>query len=470
VSLEAAQTAKDLKLRGLRSFRLPFAPLRLGLRMTLRVSYFDGTCVAELSRQMSALRRLGFTALALAATPAFAAVHLMYVVNGTLVPVAWPSSAFPIRYVVDSRVNSAFPKGVIDRALNEWTTVTDARITFQSADVVSGAKAGRDGRNSITFIEDLFKDQNFLAVTTTWCDDTGHLAEADIQVDPSVVPGGYNLQLLVEHEVGHLLGLDHSGVLSSVMYPFVGRGGLATLDSDDRVAVANLYPSVDPAIGGATLTGHVNGDNGGIFAAQVVALNDNGEPIATALTDQQGQFELDGIPPATYRLYAEPLDGPVCLQNLSGIWQTAKNSTFPTHFADAGPLRVEAGRYYGNLIINSPGTTTLNPKWIGAFSPGTSSISLAAMPLVITPGQTVNIAVGGDGFISGMTTFEIPNSSFRRTSDFSYSGNYVYATFSIASDAPSSSLAVLIKSGNESAALTGAIRMLGQPRARVVRR
>jgi hypothetical protein len=389
-------------------------------------------------------------------------------VNGTPVNVAWPKSAFPVRYEIDSRVNAAFPKGVIDRAFNDWASVEDARITFHSDGVVTGAKAGKDGQNTITFADDLFQNQNFLAVTTNWYDDSGHMAEADIQIDPSVVPAGYNLQLLVEHEIGHFLGLDHSGVLSSVMYPFVGHGGLASLDSDDRVAIANLYPDGNAA--GATMTGKVTGDNGGIFAAQVVALNDNGEPVATALTDRQGQFELDGVPPGTYRLYAEPLDGPVGVQNLSGIWQSAKIYSFPTEFAEGGPLRVDAGRYYGNLAVNAPGTTTLNPKWIGSFPAGTNDVSLGAMPVVIEAGKSINIAVGGDGFVSGMTTFEIPNPSFRRVSDFRYAGNYVYATFSVAPDATPESAVVLVKNGNESAALTGALRITGRTRNRVVGR
>ena len=41
--------------------------------------------------------------------------------------------------------------------------------------------------------------QNFLALTTNWYDDTGHMTEADIQIDPSVVANHYNLELLVEH-------------------------------------------------------------------------------------------------------------------------------------------------------------------------------------------------------------------------------------------------------------------------------
>jgi hypothetical protein len=419
---------------------------------------------------MSSLKKLLVATVVLAATPAFCSVRLTYQLYGTPVPVAWPATAFPIRYVVDSKVANAFPQGLVDRAFNEWTTVSDARITFQSAGVVIGARAGKDGQNSVTFVDELFKGQNFLALTTNWYDDTGHMTEADIQIDPSVVPGRYNLQLLVEHEVGHLLGLDHSAVLSSVMYPFVGHAGIADLDSDDTVAIANLYPKADRATAGATLSGRVTGDNGGIFAAQVVAMNDNGEPVTTALTNQLGEFELEGVPPGTYRLYAEPLDGPVEVRNLSGIWQTAKTYSFPTAFFNGGPMRVEAGRLYGNLVVNTPGSTTLNPKFVGEFALGSSNIALEAMPLTLMEGQTAAIAVGGDGFISGMTTFEIPNHGFRRVSDFSYAGNYVYATFSIAADAPTGSVAILVKNGNEMAALTGALRVVSTARGRVVRR
>jgi len=212
------------------------------------------------------------------------------------------------------------------------------------------------------------------------------------------------------------------------------------------------------------------GDNGGIFAAQVVALNDDGEPVEAALTNQQGNFELDGVPPGTYRLYAEPLDGPVEVRNLSGIWQAAKTYSFPTAFLSSGSLRVEAGRVYGNLIVNSPGSTTLNPKYVGGFAPGTNNVSLDAMPLMLNAGQNIAIAVAGDGFISGMTTFDIPNPGFHRTTDFSYAGNYVYATFNVAADAPPGSVAILVKNGNEMAALTGALRVSGPTRGRVARR
>jgi len=403
------------------------------------------------------------------AVPAYPAARLTYSVNGVAVPVSWNSSAFPLRYAIDRRVVSVRPdmQDVISRAFAEWTAIPDANLSFASDGVVD-AKPGKDGQNSITLADDLFQNQHFLAVTTNWYDDSGHLAEADIQIDSGVMNGTCDVQQLVAHEVGHLLGLDHSGVLSSVMYPFVGKVGVPSLDSDETIAISELYPK--PHAAGATLSGRVSGDSGPIFAAQVVALNPNGEPVATALTDQQGNFSIDGVPPGTYRLYAEPLDGPVAVANLSGVWRNAKVTSFPTHFADGGAITVESGKVYGNLVVNANGVVELNPKWIGVGAANTSDVSLAASPAIVHPGDTISLAVGGDGFTSGMTTFDVTNPSFHRISDFRYAGNYVSATYEIDGNAQAASAVVLVKSGNDSAALTGALRVVTRERTRVARK
>lgn len=419
---------------------------------------------------MSVRHNLLFAVLALAAAPAFGAIRLTYQLNGSPVGVSWAASSFPIRYSIDRRVVTGLggSTDAIDRAFAEWTTIPGTSISFASAGIVDGAKVGEDGRNTVSVTDGLFAGQNFIALTTNWYDETAHVKEADIQLDPAVLANSYNLQQVVEHEVGHLLGLDHSAVLSSMMYPFVGRGGVASLDSDDKIAIANMYPKNDP--GGATLQGRVFGDSGAIFAAEVVALNDAGEPVATALTNANGEFEMRGVPTGTYRLYAEPLDGPVDVRNLSGNWRAAKVSSFRTQFADGGALRVDGGKIYGNLIVNALGTTTLNPKWVGAFDPAKGDLSLNSMPVNLTPGQTAAIVLAGDGFVSGMTTFDIPNPALKRVSNFTYSGNYVYATYVVAADAAPQSLSVFVKNGNDSAALTGAVRIGGRAaRGRAVR-
>src|SRR5438067_2469557 len=146
------------------------------------------------------------------AATAFPAARLPYMIHGAPVPVAWTS--FPINYAIERRVAEAVPGGVpqIERAVSDWSNVAGAQITFNDLGVRDGIKAGKDGESSITLTDALFADQHFLALTTNWYDDDGHVIEADIQIDPMAISGGYNLQQLVRHETGHLLGLDHSAV------------------------------------------------------------------------------------------------------------------------------------------------------------------------------------------------------------------------------------------------------------------
>jgi hypothetical protein len=398
------------------------------------------------------------------ATPAVAATRLTYMIGGSPTEVAWAASSFPLAYLVDRRVANSFPGGMtmVDRAFTAWTT-GDMEISFRSAGVVDGAVAGQDGRNTITIADDLFGDQIFVAVTTNWYDGSGRLTEADIQIDPQMIKSEYNMQHALTHEVGHFLGLDHSAVLSAVMYPFVGLGtGAPALDSDDKIGITAAY-AADPSGIGATLSGRVVGDSGGIFAAQVVALNDRGEPVATALTNSSGDFVLQGIPAGNYRLYAEPLDGPVDVRNLAGVWREAKTESFRTQFMSE-EVRLESGRFYGNLIVNGGGALVkLNPKWIGIASVGTREPNLSSTAVAVQAGQTVTLAVAGDGFTSGMTTFEVLSPAFRRTSDFSYGQNWVSAIYTIAPDIRSGSAVVFVTSGQESAALTGALRVSGAP-------
>src|SRR2546423_8247200 len=136
--------------------------------------------------------------LAFIALPAFSATRLTYWINGAPVPVAWKT--FPITYAIDTRVAAAMPQAAsqVERAVNEWTTVPGAQINFQSL-AGNDAPAGRDGQNSVTLVDDLFANQHFIAQTTSWNDDNdGHLVEAEIQIDPTAITAGYNLQQIIE--------------------------------------------------------------------------------------------------------------------------------------------------------------------------------------------------------------------------------------------------------------------------------
>ena len=51
---------------------------------------------------------------------------------------------------------------------------------------------------------------------------------------------GTNLLSVAIHEIGHNLGLDHSNVGGSIMYPFI-TDGVTSLHDDDINGVQTLY-------------------------------------------------------------------------------------------------------------------------------------------------------------------------------------------------------------------------------------
>jgi hypothetical protein len=417
------------------------------------------------------LRRLPAVSLSiLLSLPVAAATRMTFDIHGAATPIAWVGSAFPLHYDIDSRVTrlNANAASMVDRAFAAWSSLPDADIRFQSEGVVANAVTQGEGI-SVTIADDLLSGQGAMALTVYTYDTTnGHMLDADIRVDPTLFDGSVNAQAALEHEVGHTLGLDHSPVLSSVMYPYVGpESSPVDLDVDDIISISTIYPKSDPTLRGATMTGRVMGDNGGIFAAQVVVVNELGQLVASSLTNAAGEFTLMAIPEGRYRLYAEPLDGPVLVGTMQGTWREANLKPFPTEFYGS-TVDVRAGQVYGNLVVNTAGPVQLNPRTIGASEANVNQVSLSSMPVFVRPGQTVRLTVGGDGFISGMTQFEILDPSFRRTSDFEWWDGSVSATYTVDANAPSASSVILVRTGNESATLTGALKVYRGKRVRSI--
>jgi len=390
-------------------------------------------------------------------------------IKGRPTALFWPEGSFPLHYAIDSRIAAmSGGPGDVQRSFDAWRS-DDTMVSFQFDGVKAGT-ASEDKTNVVSIADDLFKNSGFIAYTTTWFDDSGAIREADIQVDQRSGVDGYSLANLVQHEVGHFLGLDHSAIISSAMYPYVAAQAANGLDSDDRVAIATLYPRATTSPR-AAIRGEIDDPNGPIFGAQVVAINDRGTAVASALTDNTGRYELKGLPPGQYRVYTEPLDGPVEMRNLSGVFQGRTNGSFRTQFLpDNQPVNVGAGAVLDVRAIRIDGPpATLNPRWIGVFGAGSSDVKLGTTAARLSPGATMNIAVGGDGIVSGMTTFEMSNAAIARVSDFRYGANYVYATFKIAPDATIGSAVVFVKNGNETATLSGALDLTPQGRRRAAR-
>jgi predicted Zn-dependent protease len=416
------------------------------------------------------MSRILAVSLALLLTlPVLAATRMTFDIQGAATAVEWAPTAFPLHYDIDQRVAALNPNAatMVARAFAAWASLPEADIRFESSGVV--AQASRAEGISVSVVDDLLRGQGAMALTAYMYDNqTGRMLDADIRIDPSLFDGKVNAQLALEHEVGHTLGLDHSASLSAVMYPYVGVDSPVELDLDDRIAISTIYPRTDPALRGATLQGRVIGDGGGIFAAQVVAVDEKGQAVATGLTNAAGEFTLLTIPPGRYRLYAEPLDGPVMVESMQGTWRQATLKPFPTEFYPAS-VNVENGRVYGNLVISAAGPVQLNPRTIGACPANAHQVSLTSSAIFVKPGDTVKLTIGGDGFISGMTNFEVLNPAFRRVSEFEWWGGSVSATYAVEADAESGSSVIVVKNGNDSATLTGALKVYRPPKARAAR-
>ena len=155
------------------------------------------------------------------------------------------------------------------------------------------------------------------------------LTDADIEFNPSQMfstassppANAFSIQGIATHEIGHLLGLDHSGLANAVMYPFgdTGQTVQTVLSIDDAAGIAFLYP----ASNFASLTGIVSGTvtlgGSGAFAAHVVVVDaSSGDVVSDTLTSTDGTYQLQGLLPGTYNLLVLPLAGVYDVTNFSG--------------------------------------------------------------------------------------------------------------------------------------------------------
>ena len=69
-----------------------------------------------------------------------------------------------------------------------------------------------------------------------------------------------------------------------------------------------------------------------MFGAHVVALDTEGNAVVSTLTELDGTYQISGLSPGSYALYAEPLDGPVTESSIGGQYDSRVNVNFTTTF------------------------------------------------------------------------------------------------------------------------------------------
>src|SRR4051812_25503501 len=118
------------------------------------------------------------------------------------------------------------------------------------------------------------------------------------------------------HEMGHALGLQHT-FTSATMSQATTRATTLShpVDTDDIAGLAALYPAARAAQLGS-ISGRITANGQGVHLASVVAIRASSGAVS-AVTNPDGTYRIDGIPPGPYFVYvhAMPPDA-----NINGPW------------------------------------------------------------------------------------------------------------------------------------------------------
>jgi len=280
----------------------------------------------------------------------------------------WDLTSFPVMWNLNPAMGSNITGNgnvhdAIAASFATWQGApnTSLQISEGPQSSVTAASQSTSNVNLICFVctdGDFTKDTTTLAVTITTTADrvgesdghggtsrfAGQIIKADIIFNPNVTyttggTDGENIQVVATHEIGHFLGLDHSGIVRAVMFPYASD--LTTLSYDDVAAISTVYPNSSQAFAPATISGRISLNGNGIFGAHVFAESTSGNlpiggnirksPIGT-LTAIDGSYSIRGIPADSYNVTAEPLDDPVTKSDVDSYPAAFGQSSIQTNF------------------------------------------------------------------------------------------------------------------------------------------
>ena len=283
--------------------------------------------------------------------------------NGNIIAVRWADSFMPIKWRMNPTIGSNVTGNreqadVFRNSFQQWADVTTSDLTLiQDPATDPSVKPGLDLVNLITtnvitseFNSTALGLTSAFSFTSTGTDPNtgtviefpGQIIDADIMFNPdesfslstTTPTDTFDLESVATHEVGHLLGLDHSNILSSAMYPRLldGVSFHRNIQLDDRIGLSSIYPTASfSSLGSISGTVRTRG-NAAVFGAMVVALDPDGQAAASAVTNPEGVFTIQGLSPGNYTIYAEPMDQPFTPFDVFTLSQTYPGQSVNTNF------------------------------------------------------------------------------------------------------------------------------------------
>lgn len=225
---------------------------------------------------------------------------------------------------VDRRETAVQLHAAIFEAILSWVRPGRAKLELD-LDFTDSTSVSA-GENIVTFTDPapfdtgLCDKERFIACTLLSFDEDGAIASASVAFNPYKrhsslgFDGTHDLGLIMMHEMGHVLGLNHSFVSGSVMLteaeqdPAPGAPRLFAvrrLAEDDLSALAGLYPLESPP---PSISGLVKRGADPVAGARVTAIDAFGRVPCGVLSGEDGSYRLL-VPPGDYTIVAEPSDG-----------------------------------------------------------------------------------------------------------------------------------------------------------------
>ena len=360
------------------------------------------------------------------------AYTLQYTNTAATIQVKWPTTNITVALSTSlnnppSYVRATGAQVVLAarRALSRWALASN--IQFNVVLNAAQQDAVADGVSLITVAD---TGPNRALFTTgiqpgrarvTFDPANGNLSEADLAINPLVTrfdafgnqvasffstdgsEGSYDLESTFVHEIGHMLGLEHSGVVAASMQPRQGTNGTynlpnfttRTLASDDVAGIRAIY---GPRSGLGSIAGRVgyNSTTGAAAFGAHVFVEDlaTGRVAGGNVVNAAGNYRIDSLPPGQYRVVVEPLDEPVAAREIGsnggGYPATTLSQQPPFVTTEAGTVTV-GPEATTTLNVGVPGAVpSINPKFVG------TGFQLSTVAVPIVPGQAQSILIAGD--------------------------------------------------------------------------
>jgi uncharacterized protein (TIGR03437 family) len=319
----------------------------------------------------------------------------------------------------------------VNAALSTWNSIPTANVHFASVEstaLLDGTpctgQAGVTCSNVIAF-DDTPENREAIGgaiaitVNTFQLNNSGIILKSDIIFSPTLefstnlAPGTYDIQSIVTHELGHVLGSSHSGVLSATMFWATQQqnSDYSRPQADDLAFVTSCYsPASQNCVyspnGGSygMVSGSIVDSNGNALHGALISIEDptSGQIIGGFSSLTVGAPATFSIlaPPGNYHIWAEPLGGQIQPGNLYNgttvLTATQVDEAFQP-LTPATALNVTSGVVSSAQLTAPAGASPVQISQTGVAPTGAENFNIGPGSIDVPSGQTQNLFIDAKG-------------------------------------------------------------------------